>query len=119
MPDFAFDVRSASAILSSPFAILRTRSKTSMTSRYHRFGLALFLLLLMVALIASPSGSDALAQRKGGGGQKDGKAKEKDIPPPNFTMPDSWAKAFHWRCIGPANMGGRITAISVFEADPS
>jgi photosystem II stability/assembly factor-like uncharacterized protein len=35
------------------------------------------------------------------------------------TLPASWVQAFKWRCIGPANMGGRITAISVFEADPT
>jgi photosystem II stability/assembly factor-like uncharacterized protein len=30
-----------------------------------------------------------------------------------------WLKPLTWRSIGPANMGGRIVAISVFEADPS
>ena len=35
------------------------------------------------------------------------------------TIPDDWIKSLNWRCIGPANMGGRITALSVFEADPS
>jgi photosystem II stability/assembly factor-like uncharacterized protein len=35
------------------------------------------------------------------------------------TLPDDWAKALNWRSIGPASMGGRITAISVYEADPS
>jgi photosystem II stability/assembly factor-like uncharacterized protein len=35
------------------------------------------------------------------------------------TLPADWTKAFKWRAIGPANMAGRITAISVFEADPS
>jgi photosystem II stability/assembly factor-like uncharacterized protein len=89
-----------------------------MTSRHRRFGIALFLLAVMIGLIAAPSGSDVLAQRKGGQGNF-GKGKEKDVPPPNFTMPDDWSKAFTWRSIGPANMGGRITAISVFEADPS
>jgi photosystem II stability/assembly factor-like uncharacterized protein len=39
--------------------------------------------------------------------------------PPEGTIPESWAQAVQWRCIGPANMGGRITAISVFEDDPS
>jgi photosystem II stability/assembly factor-like uncharacterized protein len=34
------------------------------------------------------------------------------------ALPQDWTKAFHWRCIGPAAMGGRITAISVYEADP-
>ena len=35
------------------------------------------------------------------------------------TLPAEWVKALTWRCVGPANMGGRITAISVYEADPS
>lgn len=35
------------------------------------------------------------------------------------TMPAEWAKALEWRCIGPANMGGRITALAVYEKDPS
>jgi photosystem II stability/assembly factor-like uncharacterized protein len=37
---------------------------------------------------------------------------------PEGTIPAEWIKALSWRSIGPANMGGRITAISVFEADP-
>src|SRR5207253_7788296 len=37
---------------------------------------------------------------------------------PDGTIPPEWIKELAWRCIGPANMGGRITAISVFEADP-
>lgn len=39
--------------------------------------------------------------------------------PPEGTIPDNWVKALQWRCIGPANMGGRITAIAVHESDPS
>lgn len=35
------------------------------------------------------------------------------------ALPDSWAKTMKWRSIGPCSMGGRITAISVFEADPT
>jgi photosystem II stability/assembly factor-like uncharacterized protein len=35
------------------------------------------------------------------------------------SLPADWVKALHWRSIGPAVMGGRITSISVFEADPS
>jgi photosystem II stability/assembly factor-like uncharacterized protein len=30
-----------------------------------------------------------------------------------------WAKSLSWRALGPANMGGRIVALSVFEADPT
>lgn len=40
-------------------------------------------------------------------------------PPPEGTIPNAWANALQWRCIGPANMGGRITAIAVYEADPT
>jgi S1-C subfamily serine protease/photosystem II stability/assembly factor-like uncharacterized protein len=35
------------------------------------------------------------------------------------VIPPDWIKALHWRSLGPAAMGGRISAISVFEADPS
>src|SRR5437588_10293835 len=38
---------------------------------------------------------------------------------PDNTLPEAWVKALSWRSIGPANMAGRITAISVYEADPS
>ena len=35
------------------------------------------------------------------------------------AMPDEWADYIKWRSIGPANMGGRITSLAVYEADPS
>jgi photosystem II stability/assembly factor-like uncharacterized protein len=35
------------------------------------------------------------------------------------ALPADWTQALSWRCIGPANMGGRIVALSVFDADPS
>jgi photosystem II stability/assembly factor-like uncharacterized protein len=35
------------------------------------------------------------------------------------TIPPDWIKMMTWRSIGPAAMGGRITALSIFEADPS
>src|SRR5262249_27091217 len=38
---------------------------------------------------------------------------------PEPSLPDGWTKELKWRCIGPASMGGRIVAISVFEADPT
>jgi photosystem II stability/assembly factor-like uncharacterized protein len=34
-------------------------------------------------------------------------------------LPAEWVKALHWRCIGPAAMGGRITAFAVCETDPT
>ncbi|HEV3168529.1 MAG TPA: PDZ domain-containing protein [Isosphaeraceae bacterium] len=39
---------------------------------------------------------------------------ESEVP-----LPAAWLKGLTWRSIGPANMGGRIVALSVFEADPS
>jgi len=41
-----------------------------------------------------------------------------DKKPIEGLIPNDWTKALQWRCIGPANMGGRITAISVFDNDP-
>jgi photosystem II stability/assembly factor-like uncharacterized protein len=87
-----------------------------MSPRYPRV-IALCAFAIGTFLVAGTSAPEVLAQPKGG--QKGGKAVEKEVPPPNFTLPDSWVKSFHWRNIGPANMGGRITAISVFEGDPS
>ena len=52
-------------------------------------------------------GSDAREPRRA----RDEKAKA--------VLPDDWTKALKWRSIGPAGMGGRITAITVYEADPS
>ena len=37
---------------------------------------------------------------------------------PDGTIPEELLKPFAWRCIGPANMGGRVTAMAVNEADP-
>jgi len=34
-------------------------------------------------------------------------------------LPTEWTKTLVWRCIGPAAMGGRIVAFSVYEADPN
>jgi S1-C subfamily serine protease/photosystem II stability/assembly factor-like uncharacterized protein len=40
-------------------------------------------------------------------------------PPAGAVLPDAWVKAFTWRSIGPAGMGGRITALAVVESDPT
>ena len=86
-----------------------------MTRPFARGGLALLAFALGFLTITHP-GMEAAAQPKFKGKGRD---KEKDVPPPDITLPDAWAKAFTWRNIGPANMRGRITAISVYEADPS
>jgi S1-C subfamily serine protease/photosystem II stability/assembly factor-like uncharacterized protein len=36
-----------------------------------------------------------------------------------IILPEDWIKTVPWRSIGPANMGGRITDLAVYEADPS
>jgi photosystem II stability/assembly factor-like uncharacterized protein len=35
------------------------------------------------------------------------------------TLPPAWIDTVNWRSIGPANMGGRIPALAVYEADPN
>src|SRR5579871_3700022 len=39
--------------------------------------------------------------------------------PKEITLSVPWLKPLVWRSIGPANMGGRITALAVCESDPS
>ena len=90
-----------------------------MLRRYSRSGFILVAFLLGMLVITAQSGPDAYAQQPKGKQKGAGKAREKDTPPPNLTLPEGWVQTFTWRCIGPANMGGRITAISVYEADPT
>lgn len=35
------------------------------------------------------------------------------------ALPAEWAQSLPWRSIGPGNMGGRITALAVYEKDPT
>src|SRR5437868_3638543 len=48
-----------------------------------------------------------------------GQSDEKPAVTAGRPLDPEWVKALSWRCIGPANMGGRITALSVYEADPT
>ena len=50
---------------------------------------------------------------------KEPKADPKAVTPAEEVIPAAWVNKFQWRCIGPATMGGRITAIAVYEADPT
>ncbi len=45
--------------------------------------------------------------------------KGKSVPSDPSAVPESAVKKMTWRSIGPANMGGRITAIAVVESDPT
>src|SRR4051812_24513802 len=49
---------------------------------------------------------------------KKGEAPAKPAEAAPVSLPPEWLKGLAWRPIGPANMGGRIVALSVFEADP-
>jgi photosystem II stability/assembly factor-like uncharacterized protein len=79
----------------------------------------LSVLFLAITILSTNSNSDIVAQKRKQPRDQDKQKEEKQPPPPDASLPESWVKAFQWRSIGPANMGGRITAISVFEADPS
>ncbi|MFM8327112.1 MAG: VPS10 domain-containing protein [Pirellulaceae bacterium] len=35
------------------------------------------------------------------------------------SLPEKWIESLQWRSIGPANMSGRITALAVYEKDPT
>jgi photosystem II stability/assembly factor-like uncharacterized protein len=59
------------------------------------------------------------AMQKGGGDSAATKLAQASSPKTDSALPAEWAKMMKWRSIGPAGMGGRITAISVYEADPS
>ncbi len=53
------------------------------------------------------------------GGEKVAPAAATSVTPVEGTIPDDVLKQFDWRCIGPANMGGRVTAIAAVESDPT
>src|SRR5207249_4721125 len=65
---------------------------------------------LTTALLLLPLVVPSIQPARAGGAVKNGQ--------PDLTLPADWVKTLTWRCIGPANMGGRITALSVYEADP-
>ncbi len=83
--------------------------------RFSRYAVGCFAFVVGVGLLTTTPDHQLSAQPKGKGKARE----EKDTPPPRFTLPEEWVKAFSWRNIGPANMSGRITAIAVYEADPS
>ncbi len=68
------------------------------------------LLLLQAAVAAQPQGG------RPGGAQG---ARRPNPPPAVGTLPEGWVSKLQWRSIGPANMGGRITSIAVYEKEPS
>jgi photosystem II stability/assembly factor-like uncharacterized protein len=43
----------------------------------------------------------------------------REVLPTEEVVPPAWVNKFQWRSIGPATMGGRITSIAVYDADPT
>ncbi len=65
-------------------------------------------LFLLTFVLVAPSSAQRFNRSRGS-----------SSPPSKLTMPDSWMEKIKFRSIGPANMMGRITAITVYEKDPS
>ncbi len=86
------------------------------------------LALLLFAVAATPGRSDqksdiaAIEKQIAELKKKLEEAKAQTTPSlksANGALPEEVLKAMTWRNVGPANMGGRITSISVYESDPS
>lgn len=70
---------------------------------------------LFLALVMTSADVFAFQGGRGGGQQPGaGRPGQSGSGP---TIPNDWMSHIKWRSIGPANMSGRITAISVYEAD--
>ena len=65
-------------------------------------------LALIFALVLATAGADEKPRAAG-----------KPAAPAKGLLPKSWLAAMPWRPIGPANMGGRITSVAVYEKDPT
>jgi photosystem II stability/assembly factor-like uncharacterized protein len=72
--------------------------------------------LLSVAVPRGPAADDP--PRPAANRAEGGTAPAPTATPHEDMLPADWVKALSWRCLGPANMGGRITALAVCEADP-
>ncbi len=62
-------------------------------------------------------GDETPPRRRGEGRERPQRPEGREQPAP--ALPAEWLKEFQWRSIGPANMSGRISALAVYEADPS
>jgi photosystem II stability/assembly factor-like uncharacterized protein len=70
---------------------------------------------LFLALITTAADIFAFQGGRGGGSQTPaGRSGQAGSAP---AIPNEWMPLVKWRSIGPANMGGRITALSVYEAN--
>ncbi|HEU4420627.1 MAG TPA: PDZ domain-containing protein, partial [Planctomycetota bacterium] len=73
--------------------------------------------LLLIPSIALLAGSLAPAQDRPQGRPEGAPSRNREATP--AVLPETWASTQKWRSIGPAGMGGRVTAISVAATDPS
>lgn len=71
---------------------------TPMIARYRRGALRLALPQLVSLILVGACGSLGWAQE-------------------SYVAPDGWLDHLNWRSVGPANMSGRITALTVYEKD--
>jgi photosystem II stability/assembly factor-like uncharacterized protein len=77
-------------------------------------GLGVWLLAVGAAIV--PAGAQEAARSARPEAGEPAKPVSAEAAP---SVPESWIPAFQWRNIGPANTGGRITAITVSEKDSS
>jgi photosystem II stability/assembly factor-like uncharacterized protein len=126
--DFADIVANPSIRLPSFRTMIRTFSPGRVVA-------TTFLTVMVLALAASPGQGQAPAKEPDHNKQiaelekqiaelqaKLKAIKDKRAPMPRVAdegVPAAWVNKFQWRSIGPATMGGRITSIAVFEADPT
>src|SRR5262249_38546953 len=76
----------------------------------------LLLALLSVGLLLPGASGQQGGKDKGKGPDKKGPAPEAKA---EGTLPDNVVRSFQWRGTAPANVPARITALAVYEADPS
>ncbi len=93
---------------------------------FSKWGLGALLGLFVLAVQPSQEASAQQGRRKANPSQAPGQvqpgpaqAKGELKPTVAMVVPSDWTKALKWRELGPANMGGRITAISVHPKDPT
>jgi photosystem II stability/assembly factor-like uncharacterized protein len=121
----------------APVPVHLQRGCTVISATRHplRLSLLIALALAFAALIAAPAPSEEPAssqliadiekQYQDAKQKADGLKKKLDelraqkSTTTDGSLPADWVKAMNWRCIGPAAMGGRIVAISAYEADPT
>lgn len=93
------------------------------STSYSKWGLGALLGVFVLAVQFSPEASAQQGRRKGNQekapGQVQPSSPAKTEPTAAMVVPLDWTKALKWRELGPANMGGRITAISVHPKDPT